>query len=867
VQPPRIAEALLQRLLPWQERNAIVGDMAERYGREARRRGALRARLWYWRQAIAIPARLRLRERRPSMDLHDLRFALRTLRKSPGFTTVAVLTLALGIGANAAIFSIVHGVVLRPLPYPEPERLVQVWEQNDSVERMSVAWANFVDWRAQSASFEAVAAYAGGSGTVLGGDEPIILGVTPVSEGFFTVMGVEPAIGRGFAASEHVLGGDPVVLISHALWGQLGGDPDLGTLHLVVAGFPVQVVGVLPEGFAFPRGSDVWYPAELIQQSTDRTAHNFRVIGRLADGVEPAAAREELNLITTRITEGQEDSAYLAERTVVIPLRAQIASPVLSPLMLLLGASLVVVLVACTNLASTLLARGSARANEVAVQRALGAGRYRIVRRLFTESLLLALLGAAAGLALAQVLIRALPAIVPTDLPRISEVGLHVPVTLATIAVSIVAACLFGLAPALRTSKGDIDHALRGGARGSSAARRRGPWRLLVIGEVAMALVLLTGAALLLRSFLTVMQVDPGFDGDGVVVAQVTLPSGTYGEIEQRALYYEELLAAARRVPGAEAVGMATAAPLTGFSSSGRIVVDGGPQQYVDAAYQVADSGYFEALRIPLLRGRLFEDSDTADSMHVVVINQSLADVAWPGEDAIGKRMTGGGMDNYWDQPDAWATVIGVVADTRQRDLDREAEPTFFFPFRQRAFRAWNASIIVRTAGIEPTSIVGPLREVIRSVDADVPVQFTTVDQVVTSSLGDRRFMVGVLGAFAGLALLLAALGIYGVVGYTVALRTREMGIRLALGSAPGGVMAMVVRESMIVVGIGVAVGIGAALALSRLLGSMLYEISPSDPWAIGATALTLLAVALLASFIPARRAATIDPLITMRAD
>lgn len=867
MQPPRIAEALLQRLLPWQERNAIVGDMAERYGREARRRGVRRARLWYWRQAIAIPARLRLRERRPRMEFHDLRLALRALRKSPGFTCVAILTLALGIGANTAIFSIVYSVALRPLPFPEPERLVQVWEQNDAVDRMSVAWANFVDWRAQSASFEAVSAYNGSAGTVLGGDEPMRLGVSAVSEGFFEVMGVGPVLGRSFAASEHAEGGDPVVLISHALWRQLGSEPDLSVLHLVVAGFAVRVVGVLPEGFAFPRGADIWHPLELTPQSTSRTAHNYRVIGRLANGVEPSMAREELSLITARLVEGQPDDDYLAKRAVVIPLRAQIAGPVLSPLLLLLAASLVVVLVACTNLASTMLARGSARANEVAVQRALGASRYRIVRRLFAESLLLAVLGAGVGLALAQLLIRALPTLLPTDLPRIGELGLHLPVMLATIAVSIAAACLFGLVPALRTSKGEIDRALRGATRGSSAARRRGPWRLLVIGEVAMALVLLTGAALLMRSFWSVLRVDPGFDGEGVVVARVSLPPGKYGEIAQRAVYYDELLEAARQVPGVDAVGMATAEPLAGFSSDGRISVDGGPQQSVDAAYQVADSGYFEALHIPLLRGRLFEDSDTADSMHVVVVNQSLADLAWPGDDPVGKRMTGGGMDNYWDQPDAWATVIGVVADTRQRDLDREAEPAFFFPYRQRAYRAWSASIIARAAGAEPASIVGPLREVIRNLDADVPVEFATVQQVVTRSLGDRRFTMGVLGTFAGLGLLLAALGIYGVVGYTVALRTREMGIRLALGSAPRNVTRMVVRESMTTVGIGLVIGLGAALALSRLLGSMLYEISPTDPWAIGATALTLLGVALLASFVPARRAATIDPLITMRAD
>jgi predicted permease len=370
-----------------------------------------------------------------------------------------------------------------------------------------------------------------------------------------------------------------------------------------------------------------------------------------------------------------------------------------------------------------------------------------------------------------------------------------------------------------------------------------------------------------MRSFWSVLQVEPGFDPTGVISARVSLPASKYGEAAQRATYFDALLSNVREIPGVETAGMVIAAPLSGFVSNGRIAVEGGPQANVTAAYQVADEGYFEALRIPLLRGRLFTANDRAETPHVVVVNQALAELAWPGEDPLGKRITGGGMDSYWDQPDAWATVVGVVGDIRQRDLERESYPTFYFPYRQRADRAWGAAIVVRAQRVEPELLASPLRQVMREIDGDVPVEIATMDEAVARSLGDRRFTMGVLGVFAAMALLLAALGIYGVVGYTVALRTREMGIRMALGSSPTDVIGMVLRESLTTVSMGLLAGLGAVLALTRLLRSLLFAVSPTDPVAIVSTALTLLAVGLLASLIPALRAARIDPLITMRAD
>ncbi len=867
MRPPKVAEALLGRFLPLHERDEILGDMAERYARTAAREGRLRARLWYWRQGLAIPLHM-LRRRSLPIEFQDLRFALRTLRRSPGFTAVAILTLALGIGANTAIFSIVNGVMLRPLPYPEPERLVRVWEHNDSFGRLQAAWPNFVDWRAQNESFEVITAYSGWTDTVLGGAEPLRAGISPVSAGFFRVLRTEPTVGRSFSDAEHAEGADPVVLVSHSFWqDQLGGTAEIGDAELFVAGFPVTVVGVLPAGFDFPAGTDVWYPAELQKQGDSRTAHNWRIVGRLAEGVLPEQAQEDLSLITARFEADGEAIEYLAQRAQVIPLREAISGPVQGPLMLLLGASFMVILVGCTNLASTLLARGSARSGELAVLRALGAQKSRIVRRLFTESLLLATFGATAGLLLAAALIRALPALLPSDIPRMAEIGLHAPVAIAVVVVSVGAALLFGLLPAWRIASGDLGAPLRDGGRTVSVVGNRGPWRLLVIAEVALALILLTGAGLLMRSLFRAANVDPGFSADGVVAMSVALPAHEYGEVHQRVAYYDELLQNVRRIPGVARAGLTLRPPLRGWPTNGRISIDGGPEPHVSAAYQVADPDYFETLGIPLVRGRFLDSSDTADSAHVVVINEALADLAWPGEDPIGKRLTGGGMDSYWEDPDAWAIVVGVAGDIRQRDLTTETYPAMYFSYRQRADRASSAWVVVRGERIEAVDLIPQMRAAIRDLDSDVPVQFLTMEEAVSSSLGDRRFLAEVLGSFAAMGLLLAALGIYGVVAYTVSLRTREMGIRMALGSAPAHVLRMVLRESMVTVVIGLLLGLAGAAVASRLLSSLLYEISPYDPVALAATALTLLTVAAMASFIPARRAATIDPLITMRAD
>ncbi len=800
------------------------------------------------------------------MLAQDVRHSLRSLARSPGFTVVAVLTLTLGIGSTTALFSIVHGVVLKPLPYEEPDRLVMLWEHNDTFGRLSSAWANFVDWRAESRSFEAMASFGRGTGTVLGADEAMRASVASVSEGFFRVMGVDPAVGRTFAASEHVLGGEPAAMISQGFWQQVLGGADIDELRLVVDGFATTIVGVLPAGFDFPAGADIWYPLELQEQSTSRTAHNWRVVGRLAPGVEPSQAQEEISLITSRFVTADDAVEFIPQRAEVVPLRGEIAGPVSNPLFLLLGASVMVVLVACTNLASTLLARGSARGDEIAVLRAIGAERGRIVRRLFTESMLLALFGAVAGLLFAAGMIRVLPVVIPTQLPRMTEIEIQPVVAGFTVAVSVLAALLFGLFPALRASDTDIAAALRRSGRSStSAARSRGPWRVLVVGEVALALALLAGAGLLMRSFWNVASVDGGFESEGVITARVSLPPHEYGEVARRAAYFEEVLEEVRSLPGIDAAGVVLAPPLSGIVSSGRISVDGGPQDNVTAAYQVADEGYFEVFGIPLIQGRLFAPADNADATHVVVVDEALAELAWPGENPLGKRITGGGMDRYWNQPDAWATVIGVVGNVLQRELTDDPEPTFYFSHRQRADRARGGVFVVRPARGEPSALAPVLRRAMVAIDADVPVEFSTMDELVARSLGARRFTMSVLGAFAGMAALLAGLGIYGVVGYTVALRTREMGIRIALGSAPMDVLGLVMREAMTTVAAGLLLGVVVTLGSARVLGSMLYEVSPADPLALTATALALLTVAGLASFIPARRAATIDPLLTMR--
>ena len=798
----------------------------------------------------------------------DLRYAVRTLTRSPGFALVALVTLALGIGANTAIFSVVNGILLRPLPYDRPEQLVWISEINTRGRPMAVAWPNFVDWRDESGSFTGLSPLSDGTTTVLGGEEPVRASVALVGQDFWKIFPVQPLRGRLTTPEDHVPGAAPVVVVSRSFWQNELGGRALDTYTLEVQGAQVSVVGVLPDAFGFPAGAQMWTPAEPQNQSLSRSSHNWRVVGRLAPGVGLERARDEIDAITKRVVAQatDEDPDYLATGAFTVPLADEVLGDVREPLLLLLGAAALVLLVACTNLASTLLARGAARGRELAVRASLGAGRGRIVRQLLTESLLLSVLGAAAGIGLAALVVRGLRAAAPGFLPRVADVRIDGTVLLFAVAVAALTALLFGLLPARRLTGMGPGDALRSGGRGNAAATRGGVWRFLVGTEVALALVLLAGSALLVRSFRTLLSEDAGFDASDVDVIPVSLSQIKYASAEDDARFYDRFLSELAALPGVSAAGVLSSVPTEG-APNGRMELDGDLDEHADGEYVVASAGAFEALDIPLLEGRLFDERDGPDDAHVAVVNRSFAQKYWPGEDAVGKSVTGGGMDNFY-QERVFARVIGVVGDVRQSGLAREPYPTVYFPYTQRPFRIrYSASVVVEAANGDAAALTSALRDRLRAADPDVPVRIRTLAGVVRASLGERRFVMMVLGGFSLTALILAGVGIFGVVSYSVARRTREMGIRVALGADPGGVLRLVMSAAMRMVAAGLVVGVVGALVLTRIMRSLLYQVSPSDPVAMVAAASLLAAAALLASWIPARVGTRVDPMITMRAE
>ena len=809
--------------------------------------------------------------------LQDLKYAVRTLRRTPTFTSIAILTLALGIGANTAIFSIVNGVLLRPLPYPDADRLVRITERNDRFPRMDLAWPNLVDLKEQARSLEALVAYSAERVTVLGPDRAVRTRGARVSQDFFDLLRVNPMLGRTFTPEEHQPGASPAALLGYRFWqDELGGEADLSRLRVSAGSFTFQIVGVMPPTFGFPDEAELWYPVELqIWGRERRTAHNYSVLGRLQRDVSVESARDELSALIRRVN-ATESSDFTANAVNVTGLQASMTGDFRRPLVMLLGAAMLVLLIACSNLASTFLARAQNREREIAVRASLGAGRGRIVRQLFTEALVVTGIGMAAGLLAAAGLIRGLLRLSQDTVPLLEAVRIDGSVLTFTLLASAVTAVLFGLLPGLAASRRDVGTVLRGGDRGSSGSGNRLAWRFLVATDVVLALTLLVGSGLLLRSFGRILTVEAGFDAEGVVAMSLELPETRYAGDAEMAAYHDQTLERFRAIPGVSEVGVTASVPLGGGFPNGQVGVEGGPNPTAMGIYQVASAGYFQALNIPLLSGRLFDDRDDASVEDVAIVSESFAALAWPGEDAIGKRMNGGGMDNYsnpdvtdeaeWYHRNRWATVIGVVGDLRQRSLTSGAEPTYYFHYKQRPQRARFGAVLVRGITSEP-SLVASLRASARGSDPMVPVEFALLDVILAQSVADRRFTLMVLGVFAGLALLLSALGIYGVVSYSVARRTREMGIRLALGASPRGVRGLVQRGAMSTVLLGSAAGIVGCVIAARLMSSLLFEASPTDAITVVGAASLLLATAWLASFIPAMRTSRIDPMITMRAE
>jgi putative ABC transport system permease protein len=810
---------------------------------------------------------------RPVEELaRDVRLSLRRLWGDPGFAAVAVLTLALGIGGTAAVFSVMSGVLLAPLPYDGADRIVTLAERLEEGGTFPISEPNFEDWRGRSRSFEVLALHgnpaSGGPATVLGAETAVRARPTPVFDDFLSVFRVGPALGRDFVAEERQQGGPGAVLVSHSFWrAHLGSDPGVLGRPLSFWGSTREIVGVMPEGFHYPADTDLWLPAEQLSReaATNRRAHNWMAVGRLRPGVGVAAANEEMAAIDAALRE-EHGEGVGARGAMVTGLRDAMVGDLRTPLMLLLAASALVLLIACSNLAGTLLGRGVARGREVAVRSALGATRGRIARQLVTESLTLAAVGAVAGLALALVLVRALIPFGPASLDP-SAIALDGRVLAFALAVTAVTTLLVGLVPALRTSAVEAGEAIRSGTRGNTGSRSR-LWRSLVGVEVALAIVLLAGSGLLLRSFADVLRIDPGFAADPVLTVEVALPLTKYDTYDRMAGYYAALLEDLATLPGVDAVGLIQHLPFGGVDWSGSFELEGrgsSEEAGLYGHYRVASAGYFEAMGIPVLEGRAFDRADRDGTLPVAVVNQALARRAWPGESPVGKRVR-----DLANEPGAyrqeWLTIVGVVGDVRHGGLLADPSPEIYVNVLQRPDRA-NAAVVTLRAAVPPGDLAGPVRARIRALDPDVPAELVPMSDRIRATMATRRFTVLVLGLFAGVALVLAAVGIYGVVSYTVARRTREIGIRLALGATPRRVSAMVQGDVVPVVVAGLVAGLVTAVLATRLIAGLLHDVGSADLAVLGAVTALLAVVAWLASWIPAWRTSKVDPMATMRGE
>lgn len=795
----------------------------------------------------------------------DIRFGLRTLVRNPATSLLAMLTLALGIGANSAIFSVVNRVLLDPLPYPQPDELIVLVESAPKLgfPRFSTSPPNFDDFRRQNRSFEHLSAYRRERLNLTGREQPEVILGAAVSPDFFRMLKVDPAPGRGFRDEEGRPGQARAAVLSHGLWQRLfGGDPGIVGRPITLNGESYTVVGVAPRGFELPRRTEIWVPLALDLANEARGAHFLGVIGRLKSGVGLEKAETEMIGIAARLEKQYPETN--SEWTVdLIPLREMVVEDIRPILMILLVAVAFVLLIACANVANLLLARVASRERELAVRAALGASRGRLVRQMLVETALLFVAGGLLGLLLAHWGVKALIALDPENIPRAQEIGVDGRVLAFTFLVSLATGLLFGLVPALSATGRRLYEALKEGGRAMAGGVHGRLVRNLLVGfEVAVALVLLVCAGLLIQSFARLSGVDPGFKPEGVLTARVSIPELKYPDEERQALFYEQLLERLSAIPGVEQAAAIYPLPLSGSDMSLAFTVEGRPApppaEVPSTNIRVISPDYFRAMGIPLVRGRAFEPRDREGAEDVLIINQTMASRIWPGENPLGKRIT------FGDPADPeWRTVVGVVGDVRHDTLDQEKASEAYWPVAQGPFT--DAVLVLRTAG-DPVQLAGPLREGVRAVDRDLPLErIQPMEQVVSEALAQSRFKTLLLGLFAGLALGLAAVGVYGVVSYSVAQRTHEMGIRLALGARPGQVRRMVLLQGMRVVLISSAVGLALALYATRFLREQVYGVSATDPVTFAIVPLVLLAVALVANLVPALRATRVDPLEALR--
>jgi putative ABC transport system permease protein len=798
----------------------------------------------------------------------DLTYALRRLRKAPGFALVAVATLALGIGANSAIFSVVDAVLLRPLPFPQPDRLVRVaqtWKGRPTV----YSPQNYLDVEAQATGFQGLAAIDTTGITLTGQGAAARLEGAEVSAAFFDVLRVRPLHGRGFLAGENEPGRTRVAVLGHQLWrDRFGADPSVVGRTISLNRQSYSVVGVAPPGFRYPDETEVWTPMEYDQRfrSNSRGAWYLSVVGRLRDGATLDGARQEVATIAARLAQ-----AYPADNEgvggTVISLHEATVGASRRALLVLLGAVGLVLLVACVNVANLLLARIAARETELAVRTALGAGRGRLVRQLLTESLLLAVLGGIAGLALAALLVDALVALQPQGVPRLAEVSVNRSVIGFAAMLSLVTTVLFGAFPALQTSRRATAQALRQGSRGILTGGRGGLRSGLVIGQIALAMVLLAGSSLLVRSFARLRSVDPGFRTEGALAFRVSLPESAYADDARMLSFHDDLQRRLAALPGVRSVGAVAGLPLSGNHFNISFAVEGRPAlppaQQPSLEVRIATPGYFRTIGIPLRRGRSFTDSDGPEAPQVVVLSESAVRRFFPDEEPVGKTIRlglGRGRGRK-----AGGEVVGVVGDVKELGLAAESPPEVYLPYAQ--FPIQSMDVVLRT-DVPPRSLAAVAERVVHGLDAELPVaRVATLDEVLARSVSEPRFYALLLGSFAATALFLAALGLFGVMSYAVAQRTRELAVRIALGARREEMLLLVLREALVLGVGGVAAGLFGALALSRVIASMLFELSPTDPATLAGVAGTLVAVALLASYLPARRATRVDPVIALRSE
>jgi putative ABC transport system permease protein len=820
--------------------------------------------------------------------IKDIRYGIRSLVKRPGFTAIAVITLALGIGSSTAIFSVVDGVLLRPLPYPDAERLVQLREVSEKGGRMAFAEPNFLDVRSRNHTLEGVAQYGGDLTTIIGASEPVRALTMLVSADFFDVIGVKPVLGRTFAPEESRPGGLAVAVVSYGFWQRfLGSRSDLSATTLRLMDQTFNVIGVMPANLEFPRHAEVWVPRELFPAETARSAHNWSVVARMRPNVTVEEARTDVSAIGQQLRKQFGKDLNSVDFT-AIPQQEYMVGRVRSPLVMIFVAVGLLLAVACANVANLLLAQATTRQKDFAVKTALGATRFRIARQFITENLLLVLTAGALGVVLSFWGVDLLLSLNQESLPHVNQIGVNARVVVFTLGLSFLIAIGLGVVPLLRLSTKDLDATLREagkGAHGYAGQRMRG---VLVVGQMALTLILLVGAGLLGKSFYRLLQVDPGFRTESAVAMELSLPNPRMdeerykefmnlykrlmeqgiapesniklsSEEERQRLFQAQLLERLSTTPGVSAVGSITNLPLSGGGPDGTFLINNNPSRKGDADYRQATSGYFEAMRIPLLRGRTFNSGDTPSSPNVAVVSESLVKKYWPNEDPIGQTIQFGNMDGDL----RLLNVVGVVGDVHDYGIDQATVPIVYSNALQRL--PSSSYTVVARGQVGPSALVPSMREVVRSLDPQLPLKFQTLDQVFSSSLDRQRFSLVIFSVFGITALLLAAIGIYGVTTYAVAQRTQEIGIRIALGAQMRDVLRLILSKSMMLVLIGSIVGLIGAYAVCRVMASMLFGVTPTDLAVFVGVPLLLLLVAFVACLVPARRATKVDPLVALR--